>query len=47
MSLFVYNELAVNAGRVVEYAKSIEKDRDHLREENDWLLKTIGELRSR
>ncbi len=42
-----YHELAVNAGKVVEYTKSVERERDHLREEKNMLRKIIGELRSR
>jgi predicted nucleic acid-binding Zn-ribbon protein len=42
-----YRDLALNAGKLVEYTKSVERERDHLREENDRLLKVIRDLRSR
>jgi hypothetical protein len=41
-----YNELAVNAGKVVIYAKSVERKRDDILEENGRLRQIIADLRS-
>jgi predicted nucleic acid-binding Zn-ribbon protein len=42
-----YHELASHAGKLVEYIKSVEQERNHLLKENDSLRKVIVGLRSR
>jgi len=42
-----YHELASNAGKLVEYTESVERERNRLREENDRLRQVIMRLRSR
>lgn len=42
-----HHELGLNAGKLVEYAQSLERERNHLREENDRLRQTIGKFEFR